>query len=302
MTFLGHAKDALALMADPESIREHQAAGHPLDPELGPGAVVADARLAGEPVLFLANDAQQINPRFRVVYGGVIGLEEAYKFALAVYHTIEQDADQPPAAKRPLVLIIDTPGNGPGKLEEILGMNKATGGYQLALAEARKAGHPVVAVIVGRAISGGFLCHGLQADRILALGPEYGTMVHVMPLTSIARIIKVPLERLEALAQTNPVFAAGVDFFYNLGGVDELIPAPEAMREVVLRQIQEVRRLKAEGRWEELGPPGRGRLGAERGGRRARAEVMAQLEAEAEPVLAELRPQGPARPAQAEKR
>lgn len=75
-------------------------------------------------------------------------------------------------------------------MEEIAGMNKSTGGYQLALAEARKAGHPIVAMVIGRAISGAFLCHGLQADHILALSKDFGTMIHVMPLTSIARITK----------------------------------------------------------------------------------------------------------------
>ena len=102
-------------------------------------------------------------------------------------------------------------------------MNKATGAYQLALAEARKAGHPVLAVVIGRAISGAFLCHGLQADRILSLSSKYNTMIHVMPLTSIARITKQDLERLTELSKSNPVFAAGPDFFFRLGGIEEII-------------------------------------------------------------------------------
>ncbi len=56
--------------------------------------------------------------------------------ALAVYRTLAMDKDEAVGEKRPLVLIVDTPGNGPGKLEEIIGMNKATGAYQLALAGA----------------------------------------------------------------------------------------------------------------------------------------------------------------------
>lgn len=133
--------------------------------------------------------------------------------------------------KRPLLLIVDTPGNGPGKVEEIFGMNKATrrlsacpGGGAEGGPCGDRHGHR-------RAISGAFLCHGLQADHILALPKECGTMIHVMPLTSISRITKMDIERLEELSQESPVFAAGVDFFYRLGGVEEIVPAPEGMRD-----------------------------------------------------------------------
>ena len=46
-------------------------------------------------------------------------------------------------------------------------------------------GHPVVALVVGKAISGGFLAHGLQAHRLLALDAR-GVMVHAMPKESAA--------------------------------------------------------------------------------------------------------------------
>ena len=244
------------------------------DKEFGPGAVIGTALLAGEPCTVIAIDAMKRNRKFSVVYAGIIGLEEAYKMALAVYHSIKADEHKPLARKRPLVLIVDTPGNGPGKLEEIFGMNKATGAYQLALAEARKKGHPIVALVIGRAISGAFLCHGLQADHILSLGPQFGTLVHVMPLTSIARITKLDIEWLQELAKDNPVFAAGPDYFFRLGGIEELLDSIDAMRERVIAHVADVRRRKAEGKEEELGPWGRGLLGEVRGGRRVRAKVM----------------------------
>ena len=165
-------------------------------------------------------------------------------------------------------------------MEEIAGMNKSTGGYQLALAEARKAGHPIVAMVIGRAISGAFLCHGLQADEILALSPEFGTMIHVMPLTSISRITKMDIERLEELAKVNPVFAPGVNFFYNLGGVKEIVNKVEDMRDVVAKHVKEVQELKAAGKYEQLGPWGRGLDGNERGGRVNRLKAMAKMNEE----------------------
>ena len=215
-TMIGRGRDAIDMIIDKDSFQENIIDGYSFDPDYGPGSVVGTAKLNGKPTTIIANDAMAFNDRFPVVFGGVIGLEEGYKMATAVYRTMEADKDKPLPEKRAIVLIVDTPGNGPGKMEEIAGMNKSTGGYQLALAEARKAGHPIVAMVIGRAISGAFLCHGLQADHILALSKDFGTMIHVMPLTSIARITKMDIERLEELSTSNPVFAAGVDFFYKL--------------------------------------------------------------------------------------
>lgn len=279
-TMIGRGRDAIDMIVDEGSFVEGKVGDVELDPEYGPGSVVGTASLEGETCTVIANDAYAFNERFPVVFGGVIGLEEGYKMATAVYRTMEADAEKPMSAKRPIVLIVDTPGNGPGKMEEIAGMNKSTGGYQLALAEARKAGHPIVAMVIGRAISGAFLCHGLQADQILALSPEFGTMIHVMPITSISRITKMDIERLEELSKVNPVFAPGPNFFYNLGGVQELVNTIEEMRPCVIKHVKEVQQLKAEGKFEELGPWGRGLLGERRGGRVTRLKAMAKMNEE----------------------
>lgn len=272
---IGQGRSAIELIVDADSFREGEVGELIIsDEDFGASAVIGTAGLNGEPCTVIASDAMTANPKFPVVYAGIIGLEEGYKMALAVYHTIKADTDKPLAEKRPLLLIVDTPGNGAGKQEEIFGMNKSTGAYQLALAEARKAGHPIVAVVVGRAISGGFLCHGLQADHVLSLSSEFSTMIHVMPLTSIARITKLDIEWLNELSKDNPVFAAGPDFFYKLGGVEEIIDSIDAMRERVIAHVAEVRALKIAGRDDELGPWGRGRLSAERGGRTIRGKVM----------------------------
>lgn len=283
-SMIGRGREAIEMIFDAGSFEENIVGQFQIDPEAGPGAVVGTVKMNGEVATVIANDAEEYNPRFPVVFAGVIGLEEGYKMAQAVYYSLEADKEKPMGQKRPLVLIVDTPGNGPGKVEEIMGMNKATGAYQLALAEARKAGHPIVAIVIGRAISGAFLCHGLQADHILSLSKEFGTMIHVMPLTSISRITKLDIEILEELSKENPVFAAGVDFFHRLGGVNEVVEKVGDMRDAVARHIQEVRTLKAAGQQEKLGPWGRGGLGAERGGRKARTKVIAQMHQEFDAV------------------
>lgn len=278
---IGQGRAAIDMLVDPESFREGEVGELIItDEDFGASAVIGSAALNGELCTVIASDAMTANPKFPVVYAGIIGLEEGYKMTLAVYHSIKADRDKPLGEKRPLLLIVDTPGNGAGKQEEIFGMNKATGGYQLALAEARKAGHPIVALVVGRAISGGFLCHGLQADHVLSLGPQFNTMIHVMPITSISRITKLDIEWLQELSKDNPVFAAGPDFFYQLGGVEELIDSIESMRERVIAHVTEVRAKKNAGQHDELGPWGRGLLSAERGGRLVRCQVIATMDAE----------------------
>lgn len=286
-SLMGQGRAAIDLMIDPGTFTENVVGQLKIDnPDFGPGAVIGTAKLDGKNCTVIANDAMVGNPNFPVVYAGVIGLEEGYKMALAVYASIEADKSLPVDEKRALLLIVDTPGNGPGKQEEIFGMNKATGAYQLALAEARKTGHPIIAVVIGRAISGAFLCHGLQADHILSMSPEFGTMIHVMPITSIARITKLDQDYLEELSKNNPVFAAGPQFFEQLGGVEEIINSIDDIRPTVLKHVKEVVELKKQGRYDDLGPWGRGKLGVERGGRKMRAVVIDKMNEEFKAVEA----------------
>ncbi len=279
-TLVGKGREAIDIITDAGSFKENVIDTVEVCPEIGNCAVIGTAVMDGKPVTVISNDAKARNPRFPVVYAGVIGMEEAYKMAKAVYTTIAVDKDKPIAEKRPIILLVDTPGNGPGKLEEIFGMNKATGAYQLALAEARQSGHAVIAMIIGRAISGAFLCHGLQADRILSLPKEFNTMIHVMPITSISRITKIDIEKLEELSTTNPVFASGANFFYNLGGLEEVVESIDNIRPTILKYIAEVKQLREEGKDELTGPWGRGLIGAERNGRVVRENVIEKMHEE----------------------
>ena len=279
-SFIGKGRLALERIVDPDSFVENKIGAYTQESDLGPGAVIGTATLGGRHITVIANDAKVRNPRFPTVMAGIIGMEEAYKMATAVYKTIETDMEKDQGEKRPILLVVDTPGNAPGKIDEIFGMNKATGAYQLALAGAREVGHPVIAMVVGRAISGAFLCHGLQADRILALSGAYGTMIHVMPLGSIARITRMDIERLEELSASNPVFASGAAYFHKLGGLDEVLEDSSQMADAIDRHIREIIALNEAGRSTELGPMGRGILGAQRGGRVARGQVLQLMRAQ----------------------
>lgn len=274
----GQGRAAIELLIDRDSFRENLCGATEFAPDYGPAAVVGTAIVGGETATIIAIDALAANERFHMAYSGLIGLEEGFKMAKAVYATLAADRAQPVGGKRPLFLLVDTPGMSPGKVEEIVGIYKSTGAYQLACAAARRQGHPIVAVVIGRAISGGFLCHGLQADRILSLSSEYEPMIHVMPLAGIARITKISLALLQELARDNPVFASGVAHFYKLGGIDEIIPGPDEIRAYARRHLAEIRALKIQGDNEATGPLARLRSGAARGGRVAAPQVIKAME------------------------
>lgn len=271
---IGHTREIIDMLMDKGTLEENMIADNVCEAEFGIGAIIGTAEIEGKKVTYIANDTESWSEKFPMVFAGVIGLEEAYKMALAIYWTVEADKKLAINKKRPIILIVDTPGNALGKIEEIIGINKATAAYQLAIAEARKVGHPIIALVIGRGISGGFLCHGLQADSILALSKDFGTLIHVMPLTSISRITKLPIEKLEELSNENPVFAAGVDYFYKLGGVHEIINDISKLRETLIRHIEDVKSCKKSGDSKRLGPKGRALLGQQRGGRRYRTYAI----------------------------
>ncbi len=89
---------------------------------------------------------------------------------------------------------------------------------QAAYANARLAGHPVIGLIVGKAMSGAFLAHGYQANRLIAF-KNSGVMIHAMGKESAARITLRTVEALEKLAATIPPMA------YDIRNYDTLGPA-----------------------------------------------------------------------------
>ncbi len=286
--YLGKADEAVDIIFDKGTFVENKISNRTLDPDLAPPVFIGEAMLDGKICTVMGNNSKRPSPHFRIVYNGIVGMEEAYKFSQGVYATIDEDEKKPKEEKRPIILLIDAPGNSPGKVEEIVGMTKATASYQFAIEDARSAGHPVIGMIIGRAVSGAFLCHGLLSDRILSLPKEYGTIVHVMPTTSISVITKIPLERLNELVKTNPVFASGAEFVYKLGTINEMVEKPEDIRKALLRNISEVRELRMQGKEDQLGIWHRGVLGAERGGRTKRMEAINKMQKEFNEMLPSL--------------
>ncbi|SFV00081.1 biotin-independent malonate decarboxylase subunit gamma [Pseudoduganella namucuonensis] len=174
---------------------------------------VADAELAGQPARYIAVVPDPHN-RFARARNGEIGLVEGWQLARAVGEVVQADRAAP--VKRPIVAVIDVASQAYGRAEEAYGIHQALAGAAGAYAEARLAGHPVIGLIVGSAMSGAFLAHGYQANRLIAFD-DRKVMVHAMGKASAARITLRSVEALEELAASVPPMAYDIQSYASLG-------------------------------------------------------------------------------------
>ncbi len=202
---------------------------------LCPSVQAADGELNGEPVRFITvvPDAHNHYPR---AAQGEVGLLEGWTLAKVVSETIALDADND--VKRPIVAVIDVPSQAYGRREEAFGIHQALAGAAAAYANARLAGHPVIGLIVGKAMSGAFLAHGYQANRLIAFNDK-GVLIHAMGKASAARITLRTVEALEKLAATIPPMAYDISNYATLGLLADLldISNPDAPTDNDLAQV-----------------------------------------------------------------
>lgn len=232
---------------------------------------VVDAALGERAARFIAvvPDASNPFPRAR---NGEVGLLEGWGLAKAVGEAVQADAQR--AEKRVLVAIIDVPSQAYGRREEALGIHQALAGAVDAYARARLAGHPVIGLLVGKAMSGAFLAHGYQAQRLIALD-DPGVMVHAMGKAAAARITLRSIEQLEQLAAEVPPMAYDLASYASLGLLSERLTVASCVQptQADLDQVRErlIEAVRSIGTRTDLG----GRLGGEN--RQASSRVRAML-------------------------
>ncbi len=211
-----------------------------------PSVLCADASLGEEYVRYISVVPNPAN-RFPRARHGEVGLDEGWTIARYVRDTIQADQD---GKRRAIVAIVDVPSQAYGYREELLGIHLACAAAADAYASARLAGHPVIAFLVGNAISGAFLAHGLQANRILALD-DPDVVVQVMSQKSAARVTRRCIEELEEVAAKIPATAYDIRSFASLGSLHELLedvaadePAQsdiDTVKRKIINTISEVR-------------------------------------------------------------
>ena len=131
----------------------------------------------------------------------------------------------------------------------------------------------------------------LQTGRPVLLDGGMGTMLQAKGLPVGATPELTALDHPEWLLDIHRAYVeAGAQILYaNTFGanreklshcgktVEEIVPAPEGMRDALARHVELVETLKREGHYEQTGPWSRGALGAERGGRTTRPEVLRRM-------------------------
>ena len=217
----------------------------PGDPK---SVLTADAAIGAERVRFLCVVP---NPegRFPCARHGEVGLEEAYTLAARVREVTEQDKSVP--KRRPIVAIVDVKSQAYGRREETAAIFLAAAAAADAYGSARLAGHPVVTLIVGHALSGAFLTHGYQANRILAFD-DAGVMIHAMHKEAAARITRRSVANLEELGKSIPPLSYDIHDFAKLGLLHKLLHVENAdhppegevskVRDELLAAIEDARR------------------------------------------------------------
>jgi malonate decarboxylase gamma subunit len=185
--------------------------------------LVGDADLGGNRVRYLSVVPDPDN-RFPRARSGEVGLEEGWMLAKHIREVINEGREQP---RRPIVAIVDVPSQAYGRREELLGIFLACAAAANAYADARLAGHPVISLVVGRALSGGFLAHGYQANRILAL-EDSGVVVHAMGKQAAARVTKRSVAELDELAGKVLPLSYDIRAYAQLGVLHQLIQGVNA--------------------------------------------------------------------------
>src|ERR1700733_8507083 len=221
-----------------------QATSMPGDPK---SVLTADAPLGTDHARFLCV-VPDPHARFPCARQGQVGLEEAYTLAARVREVMELDTHN---AKRPIIAIVDVKSQAYGRREETAAIFLAAAAAADAYGSARLAGHPVITLVVGHAISGGFLTHGYQANRVLAFDDD-GVMIHAMHKEAAARITRRSVESLEKLGKAIAPLSYDVKDFAKLGLLHELLhveasdhPADEPtarVRRALAAAIEDARR------------------------------------------------------------
>lgn len=199
-----------------------------------------------------------------------VGADLALRMAAAVLATVKSRPGEP------ILFLLDTQGQRLRRRDELLGLN----GYMAHLAKcveiARGRGHVILSVVYGEAVSGGYLTTGMMADACYALGDAE---IKVMNLPALARITKLPLERVEALAKRSPVFSPGVENYHRMGHLRAVWADDPARRlaDVLADALAEIAAMPGADRRID----GRIAAGSARGGRTMAAMVVERVRSDA---------------------
>ncbi|MCJ2108855.1 biotin-independent malonate decarboxylase subunit gamma [Methylobacterium sp. E-041] len=186
-----------------------------------------------------------------------LGIEGALALSAAVLATVRA------GGATPILVLVDSDSQRMSRRDELLGLNECLAHLAKALLLADAQGHPTIGLIYGHSAAGAFIATAL-ATRVLVALP--GANPSVMDLPSVARVTKLPLEKLEAMAKSTPVFAPGLDNMVQAGAVQAVLDPAKPLGPQIAALIGE--------------PPShdaRDALGKDRGGRPVAHDIAARV-------------------------
>lgn len=219
-------------------------AGHAVS--VADGLITGEGRLDGGRLVVVGIDGDT-----------ALGVEGALTLSRAVLDAIRA------GDRAPILVAVDSDSQRMSRRDELLGLSECLAHLAKALLLADRLGHPTLGLIYGHSAAGAFIATAL-ATRMLAALP--GANPSVMDLPSVARVTKLPLDRLEAMAATTPVFAPGLDNMVATGAVHAVLDPDRPLD-------GQVRALLAAMPAADI----RDRLGRERGGRPLAETVAARV-------------------------
>ncbi|PHR68992.1 MAG: biotin-independent malonate decarboxylase subunit gamma [Arcobacter sp.] len=159
-----------------------------------------------------------------------IGIEMAYSFVDILIDIIEHKP------KIPILLLVDTLGQKLSHYDELLGLNVYLGHLAKTIELARLHGHKIISVVRNQAVSGGILSTNMLADSCFAIK---GSNIGVMNLPSMARITRIPLQKLEKLSESSPLFDTNVENYYQMGAINAIWDSEKDMSTLLLAALDE---------------------------------------------------------------
>ncbi|MHC6180345.1 biotin-independent malonate decarboxylase subunit beta [Clostridium sp. JNZ X4-2] len=175
-----------------------------------------------EDKVYIISVVPNLNNRFPGAKNGEMGLYEGWTIAERIRGIVEKDKHKPINKKTPIIAVVDVPGQAYGYNEELLGIFQSCASAVDAYATARGEGHPVIALIAGKAVSAAFLSHGYQANRIIAFD-DPKVFVHVMEKDDYAKTLKKDTEYLNEIGKKIPGLSYDINCYGKLGSLSNII-------------------------------------------------------------------------------
>jgi malonate decarboxylase gamma subunit len=192
--------------------------------------------------------------------GTYIGNEAALVLAAHVIECVER------RPRTPIVMLVDSAGQEPNRVDEMLGLASYFGHLLSCLELARRKGHKLITIATGKAVGGAFICYGMFADRIYALD---SASVGLMPIEAMSAVTKIPVTVLQKLSKTMPSLEFGAQPFALLGGVEEVWSSKDDLQVQLAKAIATA-----------AVDDNRAALGKKRGGRKLALDIRNRVLAE----------------------